>query len=321
MSSIASPIPAPWSMARTPNEARVAIAVMPRPPEERGHPVGGESARTGGEREQAEQQHRRLGADQLTDETRDRRLPQRAQRGVAERDRRDDRDEPPPDADVRAETGNGHARERRAAGDQADRDDETGGPAGTLVATRPTHRRSGNTPSVPQRPRTTRADAERDGTRRSDQRPKRPREVGAPRRPVEQREPVTTAAMPTLPSMRCSNDETAPRGLVLTSAPSATRQTSSSCERDEQRGHLAFRGDRFRCGRRDENQRVERARPRRDAPHRRIADQARAQRRDAGEDRDEQGKAVDDEPSVPHRDRDAGPHTAQAEQHQSACGQ
>ena len=92
-------------------------------------------------------------------------------------------------------------------------------------------------------------------------------------------------------------------------------------ERDEHRGHLAFRGDRFRCGGRDQNERVEGARPRRDAPHRRIADQARAQRRDARQDGDEQGKAVDDEPSVPHRDRHPGAHTAEAEEHQSACGE
>ena len=55
--------------------------------EERGHPVRREAAGSVAEREEAEQQHRRLDADQLSDEwTRDRRLAQRAQRCVAERD-------------------------------------------------------------------------------------------------------------------------------------------------------------------------------------------------------------------------------------------
>ncbi len=125
-SSIASPMPATWSMARTPNAARVAIAVTPRLAEERGHPVCREPARPGREREQTEEQHRRLGADQLTDETRHSRLPQRAQRCVAKRDRSNDRDEPPPHSDVRSEPRHGHARERRATGDQAHRDDEAG---------------------------------------------------------------------------------------------------------------------------------------------------------------------------------------------------
>ncbi len=225
--------------------------------EECGDAERGKAAGPGGERQQPQQEHGRLRTDQLTDQARNRGLPERAQRRMPERHRSDNRQQPAPDGDVGSKP---DTVTRASAAPPAMRlvaMMNPAAPAGTFRATRPTHCRNGKMPSVQHRPSTIRAtpSATHPGAEVS-----AGMTAAATLRgrccvcPIEQRNSVEQSGQ-----ADTALDEVLERGH------SSTRVSLHECadryQAHEQQGdggdqgdHLALRGNRLGRGRRDQDE-------------------------------------------------------------------